>query len=384
MNETRNVIRCCIITCMLIFFAGLLDGCGKKSDGEQATIRIGGVYALTGKAATFGTWARNGVDLAVSEINAAGGIDGRKIRHIVEDTQSDPKNAVSAFEKLIAANKVNAAIGFVMSGESLACAPVAQRTNTVMITPVAGTEKLKEAGEYVFRTRESSLFQAHAMAEFTINTLEVKEAGILYENAANAIAYKDAFNERFQELGGKISGEWGYDDGVTDFRPYLLRIKESDVPAVFAPGISTTIGRILKQADEIKLETQWLSSAGIEDPKLFELAGDAANGVIFATSKFSLDTDSGRTAKFVANYRKRFKSDPSVYAANAYDTVFLLADCFKKGSFKGKQLSDELTTIKDFPGASGSITFDQDGEVSKPITIKIVDNNKFISFRQEQ
>jgi branched-chain amino acid transport system substrate-binding protein len=355
-----------------------------KNQTETTPIRIGGIYALTGKAATFGTWARNGVDLAVQEINAAGGINGRKIEHVVEDTQSETKNAVSAFEKLIAANKVNAAIGFVMSGESLACAPVAQRTKTVMVTPVAGTEELKTAGEYVFRTRESSLFQAHAIAEFAINTLKVKESGILYDNSANSIAYKDAFTTRFQELGGKISGEWGYDDGVTDFRPYLLRVQESKAPVVFAPGISTTIGRILKQSDELKVVTQWLSSAGIEDPKLFELAGNAANEVIFATSEFSVDAKSGRAAEFVANYRKCYNSDPSVYSANAYDTVLLLAECFRKGAFEGENLSKELTAIKNFPGASGSITFDQDGEVFKPTMLKKIDNGKFIPYRQEQ
>jgi len=368
---------------LLVLSVTVAGGCGKGGGEGADTIRLGGVYALTGRAATFGTWAKNGADLAVAEINEAGGILGKKLAHIVEDTQSEPKNAVTAFTKLIDVDHANAAVGFVMSGEALACAPIAQRTQTVMITPVAGTEKLKEAGEFVFRTRESSLFQANAMAEFAVNQLNITRAGILFENAANAFAYKTAFGERFRELGGTISGEWGYDEATTDFRPYLLRIKDGSNPAVFAPGISTAIGRILNQATQLDVQTQWLCSAGIEDPKLFDMAGGAANGVYFATSKFSLDAESGRTAEFVANYRDRYGEDPSVYAANAYDTVMLLAECFKKRILGGMALSNALVAIKGFEGASGTITFDQDGEVFKPTVVKIVQNSEFLLYQGE-
>ena len=161
-----------IASLLIIFVVAILFlGCEKKKDGEVVApsnktiqikeIKVAGIYPLTGKAATFGQWAHNGVELAIDEINAAGGVNGVKIKHIVDDTQTDNRLAVSAFNKAISIHKVDAAVGFVSSGEALACAPVAEQNNTVMITPVAGTEKLKEAGEYVFRTRESGYLQAY-------------------------------------------------------------------------------------------------------------------------------------------------------------------------------------------------------------------------------
>ncbi len=363
----------------LIYFLILVlfTNCQKKEQAEQ--IKIAGIYPLTGRAATFGIWTKNGVELAIDEINAEGGINGVKLEHIIEDTQTDQKLAVTAFEKVISLYKVNAGIGFVSSGEAMACAPIAERKQTVMITPVAGTEKLKTAGDYVFRTRESGLLQADAVAKYAVNKLKIKKASILFENAANALTYKDAFKKYFTKLGGEILDEVSYDGGITNFRSHISKLKSKDQPAVYAPGISTVIGHILKQSNEMGFTTQWLSSAGIEDPQLFEIAGDAANGVLFAASSFSLNSNDEKTRHFVESYKKKYNEDPSVYAANAYDAVFILVKCFRKQALKGKKLVDSLYQIKNFPGASGNITFDEFGEVFKPTVIKIIKDNEFLT-----
>lgn len=378
-----------IASLLIIFVVAILFLSCEREKGEEVVapsnktikikeIKVAGIYPLTGKAATFGQWAHNGVELAIDEINAAGGVNGVNLKHIVDDTQTDNKLAVSAFNKAISIHKVDAAVGFVSSGEALACAPVAEQNNTVMITPVAGTEKLKEAGEYVFRTRESGYLQAYKIAEYAIKQLKINRASILYENAANAIAYRDAFKSKFEALGGRIVTELSYDENTGNWRTYLAKLKQLDQAAVYAPGISTVIGLILKQSQEIGFKTQWLSSAGIEDPKLFEMAGGAAEGLIFATSFFSLDSNNQKTKHFVGAYQDKYGSQPSVYAANAYDTIYILAECFNNGAIKGQSLVDCLYGIMDFSGASGTITFDNYGEVYKPTTIKVVKDNRFI------
>ena len=215
-------------------------------------------------------------------------------------------------------------------------------------------------------------------AEYAIKQLKINRASILYENAANAIAYRDAFKSKFEEMGGRIVTELSYDENTGNWRTYLAKLKQLDQAAVYAPGISTVIGLILKQSQEIGFQTQWLSSAGIEDPKLFEMAGDAAEGLIFATSFFSLDSSNQKTKHFARAYSDRFGSQPSVYAANAYDTIYILAQCFNTGAIRGQALVDCLYGIKDFDGASGIISFDNFGEVYKPTAIKVVKEKRFI------
>jgi len=357
--------------CLAAYFVYSRKGPGNS----PSEIRIAGIYPLTGRAATFGIWARNGVVLAIEEINASGGINGAMITHLESDTQTDVKQAVTAFEKAVSVSNVHASIGFVSSGEAMACAPLAERYKSVMITPVAGTSDLRTAGNFVFRTREDSALQARALAKYAHATLGLKRVAILAENAANAIAYSNAFADAFE---GKVVTRLTYDQDTHDFKPLLLRLKEGHTfDGVYAPGISTQIGMILRQAPEVGISTRWLSSAGIEDPKLFELAGDRAQGVIYVASSFHVDNQHPRTRAFVQSYRKRYGDDPSVYAANAYDTVFLLAEAWKGGALSGEPLTEALYGIHDYDGASGTITFDEHGEVLKPSVVKEVREHGF-------
>lgn len=371
-----NILAFSLIAVIILFNNSCTNNNSSKN-GSPKTINIAGIYPLTGPAASFGNWTKNGVELAIEEANSNNVLKGIQLNHIIEDTKTDNKLAINALEKSISLYKVNAAIGFVSSGEALACAPIAERNKTVMITPVAGSEKIKEAGDFIFRTREDGSLQAIAIADYANQTLGYKKAIILYENAANAFSYRDAFRQQFNSLGGQIIEEIPYDGGTINFKTILTKIKSLNPECVYAPGISTVIGLILKQSKEIGLKTQWLSSAGIEDPKLFELASDAANGVYYAASFFSVDSESEQTNKFVKSYFNKYGENPTVYAANAYDAVNILIECFNKNKYSGKELVDELYKIKNFNGASGSITFDKFGEVYKPTSIKYINENKF-------
>ncbi len=375
--------RRAILFTVLLLIVFSIPACSKKVP-ESKEINIGCVFALTGKAAQFGVWVKNGADLAIEEINDSGGRNGYKLKLLVEDTQSEPKLAVSAFNKLISLNKVTVAIGFVSSSEALVCAPIAEKSKVVMITPVAGTPELKDAGDYIFRTRESGLLQSYKIAGYIFNDLGHKKAAIIYENAANAVGYKEAFIEEFTRLGGQIQLNESYEEGQTDFRAILTKVKSLNPRAIYVPGVGSIIGRILKQAKELGIDAEFFSSAGIEDPELFKIAGDAAEGVIFGSPAFSVDSTDSHTKQFVSKYRNRYGDDPSVYAANAYDTVMLIAGALKDtGSTKSDDIKRYLYQIKDYQGASGQITFDSYGEVVKPIILKKIVNGNFTALNQE-
>lgn len=340
-------------------------------------VRIGGVFSLTGKTASFGQWVQKGAILAVEEVNATGGIGGKDLRLVSEDTQSEPTLAVSSLERILAVDKPVAVVGFITSSEALACAPIAERNRVVMITPIAATPKLQDAGDYIFRTRENAGADGRIIAEYLVDKRQIETAAIIYENADNAIGYRDAFVGRYQELGGSIAKEYAYNSDEKDFRTVLTQLKASRVPAVYAPGVGKNIGRILSQAAELDWHPLFLSSAGIEDPELFTVAGDAANGVIYAAPAFSLTSDDSTTHRFVVDYRARWQDDPSPYSANSFDAVMLIAAALRSGATTSDQIKDYLYRIEGYPGASGTLGFDEFGEVRKPVVLKIIDNRCF-------
>jgi branched-chain amino acid transport system substrate-binding protein len=348
----------------------------RASSAGNSDLVIGGIYALTGKAASFGKEVKNGADLAADEVNRVGGVGGKKLVIQPEDTQSEPKYAVAAFERLLSAYRIPAAIGFITSSEALACVPVAERAHVLMITPIAGTPKLRGAGRFVFRTRESGEEQARQVAEYVFSTAGIHRAAVLCETAANSAGYRAMFVDEFTKLGGSIVADLSYDESESDFRPLLTRLKALAPPAIYIPGVGTVIGRILRQASDLKLKAQYYSSAGIEDPELFAIAGDSATGVIYGAPAFSITDRASTTANFVAAYSRRFGEPPSPYAANSYDAVHLLAAALVDGQ-DGEGLRRRLLAVQDYSGASGLITFDEFGEVRKRSVLKRVRNGRF-------
>jgi len=220
------------------------------------------------------------------------------------------------------------------------------------------------------------------VAEYIYNNLRIHEVSILSENAANAVGYREAFIEKYKSLGGIINDNLSYDEGQSDYRAVIIKLKESKPKAVYAPGVGKVIGRIIKQAKELGLHTQFFSSAGIEDPELFKIAGDAASAIIYGAPAFALDSTETHTYAFVNAYKKKYGEDPSVYAANAYDAIMLIATGMRAGQNKPQQLRDFLHTVRDYAGASGLLTFDRFGEVQKPVVLKITERNSFASLGQ--
>lgn len=344
---------------------------------KQEEIKIGAVLSLTGKAASYGDWARKGITLAVEQLNE-NKANSFRFKILQEDSQGDPKSAVSAMLKLISVDKVPVIIGFITSSEFLACAPISEQQKIVMISPVAGAPLDRKDGSYVFRTRESGEYQSKIVAGYVCNALKIKKASILYENAANAIAYRNVFENTFKSYGGQIVQSLSYDEGQADYRSILTNIKANPVDAVYLPGVGKVIGHILVQAKELGIKTQFFSSAGIEDPELIRIAGETANGIIFGAPAFSLGSEEPHIHNFIESYRKRFNEEPSVYAANAYDAMMLVAKAIKSGKKIPEKIKNYLYRISNYQGASGKISFEKNGEVNKPVILKIIKNNQFM------
>lgn len=343
-------------------------------------IVIGHFGSMTGNTATFGISTDEGVRLAAEEINAAGGVLGRKIRVVTADTQSKPEEAVTAVQKLINQDRVVALIGEVASSRSIAAAPVAQRRGIPMLSPASTNPKVTRIGDYIFRSCFIDPFQGAAMANFATDKLKMKRLAILYDVRNDySIGLREFFTETVKKNGGQIVADESYGEGDIDFRAQLTKIKNASPDGIYVPGYYTEVGLICRQARELGIAVPLMGGDGWDSDKTFAIGRDAVNGCYF-TNHYSPDEDRPEVRRFVEAYRKRYNGkQPDAMAILGYDAMHLMADAIRRaGSTKGKTIRDALAATKDFPGASGTITIDQDRNARKPIVILKIENQKTV------
>ena len=348
-------------------------GCAKKKEKE---IKVGAIFALTGDAAMYGERAKRGVELALEEINKEG-IREREVNIIYEDSQGDPQKAVSAFQKLVELDKVKFIIGPLSSSEVLSIAPMAEKKKVIILTPTSSAPQITDAGDYIFRNCVSDLFDGAALAEFVVEKIQKKTAGIIYINNDFGIGLKESFKKRFSSLTGEIIIEESFKRRDTDFRTQLSRIKAKNPDVLFLVGY-VEMGQILKQAKELGLKSQIVSFSSFEQPDIIKVAGNAAEGVYYTFQGFDAESEEEVVKNFTAKYKERYNEDSDIFAALSYDALKVYAEALKEGGFNVEDVKRALYGIKDFVGVTGKTTFDKNGDVIKPIGIKKVENGKFV------
>ena len=341
-------------------------------------IKIGEYASLTGKEAGFGQTSHQGVVLALEEINAAGGVLGRKLELSYEDNQTKSGESATAAKKLISRDKVIALIGEVSSGRSLEAAPIAQAAKIPMIAPAATNAKVTQVGNYIFRVCFIDPFQGTVMAKFAKDDLKAKRVAILSSvSNAYSLGLAKYFKETFVPAGGIVATEKNFSEGDKDFRAQLTAVKAANVDAVFVPGYYTESALIVRQARDLGITVPFFGGDGWEDEQLLSIGGEALNGCYYSTH-FSAENSDPSVRKFVTKYKARWKNEvPGAFSALGYDAVYVLADAIKRaGTTDGPKLRDALAATKNFAGASGITTLDQDRNASKPATIIAIKGGK--------
>ena len=342
------------------------------------TIKIGEYASLTGKEAGFGQTSHQGVVLAVEEINAAGGVLGRKIEHVWEDNQTKPGESATVVKKLISRDKVVALIGEVSSGRSLEAAPIAQQAKIPMVAPAATNPKVTQAGNYIFRVCFIDPFQGTVMAKFAKEDLKAKRVAILSSvSNAYSLGLAKFFKATFIPAGGEVVSEKNFSEGDKDFRAQLTAVKAANVDAVFVPGYYTESALIVRQARDLGLTMPFFGGDGWEDEQLLKIGGEALNGCYYSTH-FSAENTDPVVAAFTAKYKARWNGElPGAFSALGYDAVYVIAEAIKRaGGTDGPKLRDALAATKDFPGVSGVTTIDKDRNASKSATIIALQGGK--------
>ncbi|HEX2060039.1 MAG TPA: ABC transporter substrate-binding protein [Thermoanaerobaculia bacterium] len=345
--------------------------CAPAEPRGGGEIVIGEYSSLSGSEATFGQSTHNGILLAVEEINAAGGLHGRKVRLVTEDDQSKPEEAANAVTKLISADDVLAVIGEVASSSSLAAAPICQASKVPMITPASTNPRVTQAGDYIFRMCFVDSYQGPIVARYLAQEMGITRAAMLTDVRSDySRGLAEAFEQTFTSLGGTIVGRQSYAKGDSDYRAQLTAIKQTRPEIVFVPGYYNDVAPVAVQARDLGLTVPLVGGDGWESPKLLEIGGKALEGCMYA-NHYHVDDPAPAVREFVTKYEKRYGARPDSLAALAYDSMRVLADAIRRAGpqFDRAKVRDMLAATRDFPVVTGTITF---GENRNPVGKRIV------------
>lgn len=371
----RLLGACVVVLCIFILGAGSARGADE--------IKIGLMVPLTGPAAADGLSASNSVKLAVDKVNSGGGILGKKAVIVEYDDRADAKEAIAIARKLIEQDKVVAVVGGSYSAPSRAVAPIFQEEGVPFVAAYAVHPEITKAGDYCFRNGFLGHVEGAAAAYVAVNKLNAKRVALLTTDNDFGRTLVEGFKKYLAKHGKdvQIVSEQVYPFAEKDFKAYLAKIKEANPDLIQVSGYYFHTGPTLKQAREMGITTTIMGEEGADSPKLFEIAGQAAEGFIMVTN---LDRDDPRpiVQNYIKEYKERFKLAPDMVGASAYDAFMLIADAIKRaGGLDRKAIKKALAETKDFDGLTGVIKgFTPEREVIKNVQVQIVKNGEFRHF----
>lgn len=344
-----------IVVAWLSLFSFNLTGKVVDMGTSKEDVRIGFTGPLTGEVSAFGEKERQGIDLAVEEINSNGGINGRKVKIIYEDSQCQPRLATLNIQKFVSTG-IKVIIGDTCSSATLAAAPIAEENKVVLISPISGADSISQAGDYIFRNFIPNSYYSEAGAK-KLSEMNVKKVAIMYINNDAGISWKDTFVKNF---GGEITNVESYGSQEKDFKTILLKIKENDPELVFLAGYYSDGALILKQAKELGLSQQFFGAGdAFDDPAFIEAAGDASEEFMY----LSVPTGYGdKFTLFERKFKSKYGKEPSLFATYGYDTTNVVIEAMKGCGFDSEAIKNCLYKT-DYDGITNHITFDSNGDL---------------------
>lgn len=366
--------RLVLLVVAIIVVSLLFSSCGETG----GNIKIGAIAPFTGDAAVYGEWFKNSVEIAKDEINQGGGILGRQIEIIYEDSKAEPGTGVNAARKLINLDKVSMLLGPAASGVVLAVAPIAEENKIVLLSPIASNYKISESGDYIFRIAPSDALQGSIAADWTYNDLGYKTASILYVNNDYGQGLEVEFRRNFTQLGGEVVSAEGSDQGTVDYKTQLTKIKSNKPDFIFVAVYPKEAGRVAVQAKELGIKIPIIGTDPFHDSQVIEIAGNAADGIRFLDVA---DVKNDGFNTFAEKYQELYGSEANIVAAESYDGLKILALAAENaGSLESDAIKNALYNIQGYNGASGTISFDSRGDVtSKTFNKYEIRNGEYIS-----
>jgi branched-chain amino acid transport system substrate-binding protein len=355
------------------------------SNAQDKTIKIGGLLPMSGPGAYFGAQDKQGVELALEQLNKAG-VNGYKFSIQYEDSACGPLPATQAAKRLLDQYKPDVIIGEECSDATLAIMPTVEQAKIPLINAGSSAIKITDPGNpWVFRIMPNEVMQGVDIATQAYNKLNARTAVLLNENTNAGIGNAKVFKETFEKLGGKVVAEIGFGRDVNDFTSIATRVaglgKVDVIPTYTLEGQGLKITQALAQAGVVKggdgaaiqLGTIWLPF-GFE-----QKAGKAATGYVRIV-QFDPTDQRPLVRDFVSAFKAKFNADPTHINAHAYDQIMLIADVVKRGAKHAQSIRDTLATTKDFVGVTGSVEFDKNNQNTKMDTIHYMETKPDLSW----
>jgi branched-chain amino acid transport system substrate-binding protein len=337
------------------------------AESGDETILVGEYGSFTGSEATFGQSTHAGVLLAVQELNATGGINGKKVKIKNYDDKGDAQEAANCVLRLATEDKVVAVLGEVASSLSKAGGQVAQTNGVPMISPSSTNAEVTKIGDMIFRVCFIDDFQGYVGAKFAVENLKAMKVAVLYDQKqAYSTGLKDDFGKALKAMKGTVTTEQAYSGGDTDFNAQLTAIRDTKPDAIYVPGYYTEVGNIAVQARKLGIKVPLIGGDGWDSPKLAEIGGAAINGSYYS-NHYSEEDVRPEVQAFVKKFKAKNPTIPADgLAALGYDAARLLFDAMKRAaSLSGKDLAAAIAATKGFKGVTGIITIDKDRNAEK-------------------
>ena len=378
MSRICRRVRWAAIAALAVFF-GLGPGCSRRPVTET-TFTVGVLLPLSGGAASLGKPCLNGIQLRVDQYARERKRGEPVVQLIIEDTQAQPASAVSAFHKLVSAHNARAVLGPLSSGETLAVAPLADRNHVVILSPGASAPSVSTAGDYVFRNELSDAHGAREQARLAYDLLHLRTIGIIYVNNEYGVGTATVFRKQFTRLGGRVVVDEAFAAGTTDFRTALTAVKAAKPDAVLFVYQDDIVNFVRPRA-ELGVAAKVFTTPVFETPSNLKSLGSLAEGIVYAYyGEFDLRARNGAVQSFTRAYRNRFGGPPTYYSALGYDAASIMIEALRRCRFDPERLKASLYSIRGFRGVTGTTSFDKNGDVQKPVTIRTVRGGRFVPY----
>jgi branched-chain amino acid transport system substrate-binding protein len=346
---------------------------------NEETIKIGVIASLTGPGAYLGEQFVDGLQIALTDINNNGGIDGKKIILIIEDSQTDNTTALTAAKKLVEIDGVKIILGDSWNSTTLTVLPYTNEKKVILFSPNASLNAFTK-DDYMFRLMPTTAELVKPLALYLKNA-GVKTIAFARVNTAFTQEYYLDFKSEFENIGGSVIADEEFSSPGLDVRSELVRIKNTNPEAIFnIHNSGPSIGLLISQANQIGIKTKWLSTWATENGALLEQYPKEVEGIIYP---FMYDESDSVISKNFANRVREMDKTADFYIASGYDILNIVSEVISETkSTDGDILKNSLLKIKNYEGASGNIGFDQNGDVSRNVFIKTVKDGQFVRMEQ--
>ncbi len=361
----------CLSTCLLLALSFV--NCPGKTP-----VLVGAVLPLSGQFALYGEPIRKGIELAFEEIKAKGDT-GFDLELEIKDSQGDPELAKKELEDLYDRG-APAVIGGATTEEALTMVEVADGQDKVLISPSASSPRLSGISTNFYRVFPSDFLEGTKMGHFATQTLNVKSVVIVASESPYAKGIQQVFRQEFERKGGTVQDVIEYPRNTSDLGGVLDRIMTLSPEAVYLADYADGLVTLLKGLHERGFTGKILTTSSIASGEVLEKAGAAAEGVLFTQSNYDVDSDEPQIHAFVEAYKAKYGSAPDLYAAHGYDAMRVYARALQKGGRQPREFWQGMRSINNFPGVTGPIQFDEQGDVQKFPRVYIVTDGQFVDY----